>query len=85
MPFRTRVLVVVTTFVLGTVLFSASILFIVELLKTALSNPQVQVAAAGMAILLTLLWWLWLQVPNWLRKLIQRCFHWKHREKGGRS
>ncbi len=78
-------LVVLTMLVLGTVLLLSSLLFIVEVLKAALSNAQVQALAAGMAILIALLWWIWLQIPHWLRKLIQRCFHSSHREKGDRS
>ncbi|MDD1770409.1 MAG: hypothetical protein LUO79_04910 [Methanomassiliicoccales archaeon] len=85
MAFRTRVLVVLTMFFLGAVLLLSSLLFIVEVLKAALSNAQVRAAVAGLAILIALLWWMWLQIPHWLRKLIQRCFHSSHREKGGRS
>jgi cytochrome c biogenesis protein CcdA len=84
MPFRTRVLVVLTMFVLGTVLLLSSVLFIVEVLKATLSNSQVQAAVAGMAILIALLWWMWVQIPHWLRKLVQRCFHSLRREKGDR-
>jgi len=85
MPFRTRVLVVLTMLVLGTVLLLSSLLFIVEVLKAALSNAQVQGVVAGLAILIALLWWMWLQIPHWLRNLVQRCFHSLRREKGGRS
>ena len=85
MPFRTRVLVVLTMFVLGAVLLFSSLLFIAEVFKAALSNTQVQGAVAGIAILIAILWWMWLQIPHWLRKLIQRCLHAFHREKGGRS
>jgi hypothetical protein len=85
MPFRTRVLVALTVFAVGAVLLLSSLLFIVEVLKAALSNAQVQGAVAGIAILIVLLWWMWLQMPHWLRKLIQRCFHVLRREKGGRS
>ena len=85
MAFRTRVLVVLTMFFLGAVLLLSSLLFIVEVLKAALSNAQVRAAVAGLAILIALLWWMWLQIPHWLRKLVQRCFHSLRREKGGRS
>jgi len=82
---RTKVLVVLTMFVLGAVLLSSSLLFIVEVLKAALSNARVQALMAATAILLALLWWMWLQIPHWLRKLVQRFFHSLRREKGGRS
>jgi len=72
-------------FVLGTVLLLSSLLVIVDCLKAALANAQVQGAVAGLAILIALLWWMWLQIPHWLRKLVQRCFHSLRREKGGRS
>jgi hypothetical protein len=84
LPFRTRVLVVLTMFVLGAVLLLSSLLFIVEVLKAALSNAEVQGAAVGIVILIALLWWMWLQIPHWLRKFVQRCFRSLHREKGGR-
>jgi hypothetical protein len=85
MPLGTRVLVVLTTVAVGAILFLTSLLFIIEVLKAALSNAHVQTALAGMAILIALLWWMWLQLPQWLRKMIQRCLHWMRREKGGRS
>jgi len=85
MPFRTRLLVVFTMFALGAVLLLSSLLVILEALKAALSDSHVQALLAATAILLALLWWAWLQIPHWLRKLIQRCFRWKDREKGGRS
>ena len=85
MPFRTRLLVVFTMFALGMVLFLSSLLFIVETLRAALSNSHIQALIAATAILLTVLWWMWLQIPHWLRKLIQRCFHGKRGDKGGRS
>ncbi len=85
MPFRTRLLVVFTMFALGTVLLLSSLLVILEALKAALSDSHVQALIAATAILLALLWWAWLQIPHWLRKLIHRCFQWKDREKGGRS
>jgi RNA polymerase subunit RPABC4/transcription elongation factor Spt4 len=85
MPFRTKAFIAVTMFALGAVLLLSSLLFVVEVLKAALSNARVQMALGAMAILFALLWWMWLQLPQWLRKLIQRCFHWKRRDKGGRS
>ena len=85
MPFRTRLLIVFTMFGLGAALLLSSLLVILEALKAALSDSHVQALLAATAILLALLWWMWLQIPHWLRKLIQRCFHWKHRENGGRS
>jgi len=85
MPFQTKVLVVLTMFVLGAVLLLTSLLLIVEVLKAALSNAQVQGAAVGIVILIALLWWMWLQIPHWLRKFVQRFFHSLRREKGGRS
>jgi RNA polymerase subunit RPABC4/transcription elongation factor Spt4 len=85
MPFRTRALIVLTMFVSGAVLLLASLFFIVEVLKAALSNAQVQGAAIGLVILIALLWWMWLQIPHWLRKIFERFFHSLRREKGGRS
>jgi hypothetical protein len=82
MPLRTRLLVVLVMVALGAVLLLSSLLFVVEVLKAALSNAQVQSGLAGIAILLALLWWMWLQMPHWLRKLIARCFERKEREKG---
>jgi len=83
MSFRTRMLVVLVMVGLGATLLLSSLLFIVEVLKAALSNSEVQLAIAGIAILLVLLWWLWLQLPLWLRKLLQRCFERKPRRRGG--
>lgn len=85
MPFRTRVLVVLAMLALGAVLLFASLLFMLEVLKAALSNAQVQGAAAALAILIALLWWMWSQIPHWLRRFIDRCFRSLRGGKGGRS
>jgi hypothetical protein len=79
------VTVVLTMLVAGAVLLLVSLFFIVEVLKAALSNAQVQGAAVGTVILIGLLWWMWLQIPHWLRKIVERFFHSLRREKGGRS
>jgi hypothetical protein len=60
--------------VLGAVLFLGSLLVILAVLRAALSNAQVQGAVALIAILLVLLWWMWLQLPKWLRALLGRVF-----------
>jgi len=74
MRFRDRVMSTFVMIVLGAVLFLGSLLVILAVLRAALSNAQVQGAVALIAILLVLLWWMWLQLPKWLRALLGRVF-----------
>jgi len=48
-------------------------------LVMALGMPQVQNALIGLAILLGLLWWLWSELPDWLRKFVRRRLQRKER------
>ncbi len=82
MRFRDRVMSTFVVIVVGTCLFLGSLLVIFAVLKAALSNAQVQVAAVLIVMLLILLWWIWLQLPKWLRVLFGRIWI-RLRGKGG--
>jgi CBS domain containing-hemolysin-like protein len=74
MRFRDQVMSTFVMIVLGAVLFLGSLLVILAVLRAALTNAQVQGAVALTVILLVLLWWMWLQLPKWLRALFGRFF-----------
>lgn len=72
LTFWARVLVVTVTFVLGAALLYLSLLFVAISLAQILSSADVQSLLACVALLIALLWWIWLQMPQWFRKTIHR-------------
>lgn len=82
MPLRDRIVTTLVMVVLAVSLFLASLLVVLAALRAALSNTRVQGAVAGMVILLILLWWMWLQLPKWLRAFFARMFARLRRKKG---
>jgi hypothetical protein len=52
-----------------------SLATLIALLRT----QQVQNGLIVMAFLLAVLWWLWSQLPDWLRKLVRRSIKRKER------
>lgn len=67
-PFKAKALIVLVTFAIGSVLVLLSLAFAVLFLKAALSNSDVRTTLLGIGIILALLWYMWFQVPQWLRK-----------------
>jgi len=60
---------------MGSALVFLSLVFAVLFLKEALSSSDVRTMLLGIGILLALLWWMWFQVPQWLRKWMVRLIH----------
>ena len=54
----------------GTIFACLSITFLVDLL----TMPQAQNALFALGILLGLLWWMWSEIPDWMKKLARRAF-----------
>ena len=59
---------------LGLFLVYGSLALLIDLLR----RPQVQIGVLIIAILLGLLWWLWLQLPEWFRKIVWRSKRKEH-------
>jgi len=71
-PFWGRVLAFLVTFTLGAALSILSLLFVLVFLREVFSNSNALNMMFGIGILLALLWWMWAQVPHWLRKRMHR-------------
>ena len=77
-----KVLSFLLQIVVGGLFLFLSLAVLVEILKGLLSNPQVQSGLVVLGILLGVLWWLWSELPDWLRKLVRRSLKRKERRNG---
>ena len=68
--------------VVGGFLLFLSLLVFVEIVKGLLSSPRVQNGFVALGILLGVLWWIWSELPDWLRKLVRRLLKRKERRNG---
>jgi len=59
-----------------------SLAIAVEIVKGLLSTPQGQNGVLVLGILLGVLWWIWSELPDWLRKLVRRLLKRKERRNG---
>jgi hypothetical protein len=46
----------------------------IALLHGMLSNPQLQNAIVSMVFLIAMLWWVWSESPDWIKKLARWFF-----------
>jgi hypothetical protein len=74
-PFRWRAFSLLAKIVVGIFLLYASFAAVVALL----ARPETQGALVGLGILVALLWWLWAELPDWIRKLVRRSLRRKER------
>ncbi len=58
----------------GLLLASISILFVFGLVRTLLINQQLMFQAVLAGLMLTFLWYLYMQLPHFLRKLLSKLF-----------
>jgi len=77
-----KVLSFLLQIVVGGLFLFLSLAVLVEILKGLLSNPQVQSGLVVLGILLGVLWWLWSELPDWLRRLVRRLLKRKERRNG---
>jgi hypothetical protein len=71
-PWWAPVLEFVLSCVPGFLLAVVSILLGIAVIRELLQNPAALVALAMPMIALTILWWMWGQIPAWFRKAIYR-------------
>jgi hypothetical protein len=57
---------------LAVFLFFLSCVGAIAAFKGMLESPQMQSALIGLAILLGVLWWMWSELPQWVRKLVRK-------------
>ena len=58
----------------GLLLVSISVLFVFGLVRTLLINQQLMFQAVLAGLMLTFLWYLYMQLPHFLRKLLSKLF-----------
>jgi uncharacterized membrane protein YvbJ len=80
-PFRARLLVVAVTMVLGTLILSLTLLFVLIFLREVFTNTNVLNALVGIGIMLALLLWIWLKLPLWMRKAMYRLLRGKDKNR----
>jgi RNA polymerase subunit RPABC4/transcription elongation factor Spt4 len=80
-PFWGRVLVALITLVLWAAILSLTLLFVLIFLREVFSNTNVLNALIGIGIMLALLWWIWMQIPLWMRKTMHRLLRGKDKER----
>ena len=77
-----KVLSFLLQIVVGGLLLLLSLAVFLEIMRGLLSTPQVQSGFVVLGILLGVLWWLWSELPDWLRKLVRRSLKRKERRNG---
>lgn len=77
-----KVLSFILQVVAGGFLLLLSLAFIAGAVKEILSSPQGQAGLFVLGILLGVLWWIWSELPDWLRKLVRRLLKRKERRNG---
>ena len=84
MTFKARLLVLGVTVFLGVLLVLISVFLVVIFLQAVLSRADVQTALFASGILLGLLWWIWFQIPHWLRKRLHQLLVGSRKGRGER-
>jgi hypothetical protein len=80
-PFWGRMLVASITVLLEVLILALAFLLALMLLKAVFTNTNVLDALIGIGIMLALLWWIWFQIPLWMRKTMHRLLRGKDNEK----
>jgi RNA polymerase subunit RPABC4/transcription elongation factor Spt4 len=80
-PFWGRILVAAVTVALQGLILCLAFLFALILLKDVFTNTNVLNALVGIGIMLALLWWIWMQIPLWMRKTMHRLLRGKDKER----
>jgi hypothetical protein len=70
----------VLSFLLRIVVGTLLVLLSITLLVNLVSMPQMQNVLLGLGILLGLLWWIWSEIPDWLKKVARRVLQRKERK-----
>ncbi len=77
-----KVLSFLLQIVVGGLLLLLSLAVFLEIMRGLLSTPQVQSGLVVLGILLGVLWWLWSELPDWLRRLVRRLLKRRERRNG---
>jgi RNA polymerase subunit RPABC4/transcription elongation factor Spt4 len=80
-PFWGRILVALITFIFWAAILTLTFLFALVFLREVFSNTNVLNDLIGIGIMLALLWWIWMQIPLWMRKTMHRLLRGKDKER----
>ena len=80
-PFWGKILVALVTVLLWIVLLTFTFLLALVFLKQVFTSPNLLGDLIGIAFILALLWWIWMQIPLWMRKTMHRLLRGKDKEK----
>ncbi|MGD1156527.1 MAG: zinc ribbon domain-containing protein [Terriglobia bacterium] len=80
-PFWGKVFIALITLVLWIALLYFTFLIALVFLKQVFSSPNVINDLIGIGIILALLWWIWMQIPLWLRKIMHRLLRGKDKDR----
>jgi hypothetical protein len=69
------------TVLLGVLILSLTLLFALIFLKEVFTNTNVLSDLVGIGIMLALLWWIWMQLPQWMRKTMYRLLRGKDKDR----
>lgn len=85
-PFRLRILFFLLARVPGVVLLVLSLLLLAALLNEVANNQQIQFQLMIAVLLLALLWWVYMQIPGFVRSGVRRLIRRRsRRDRDGRS
>lgn len=80
-PFWGRILVALLTFVFWAAILTLTFLFALVFLREVFTNTNVLNDLIGIGIMLGLFWWMWMQIPLWMRKTMHRLLRGKDKER----
>jgi hypothetical protein len=83
-PFWVRILLFLLSLVPGAILTVISIAAVILFILALFRNPAMLCATFLLLVALGFLWWVWAQLPLWLRRAIHRLLL-RRRERDGRS
>jgi RNA polymerase subunit RPABC4/transcription elongation factor Spt4 len=73
-PMALRLLALMARLGLGLILFYVTLILIVDAVRT----PQVQQTFIAVGMLLSILWWMWSKLPDWLQEAIRSFWVRRH-------
>jgi len=77
-------LLVLLSAVPGLLLFAVTVLFLVGFVRALISNQQLLFQFMLVGLMLAFVWYLYMHLPHFLRRLLSRLFHRSHRDDHGR-
>ena len=80
-PFFGRLVVFLLTVILWVLVIALTLTFVLIFLRQILTNTNVIQDLMGIAIIVGLMWWMWTQIPLWLREALYRWLRGRNRDR----